>query len=69
MIQGRVKEGFFMSYMLTDWSDDQKIRVHRTILDLEEYCKKLPIEKQYEVIITIERLKSVLPDHYVTIYK
>jgi hypothetical protein len=58
-----------MVYIPREWTDAQIMEVHRTILELENYCRNLPIEKQHDVKSTIERLKSALPDHYNTINK
>jgi hypothetical protein len=47
-------------YVPREWPEDQRVRVRRTILDLEKHCRNLPEEQQAEVRGVIERLKSAL---------
>ena len=49
-----------MVYIPHEWPEDQRVRVCRTISDLEKYCRNLPEEQQDEVRGVIERLKSAL---------
>jgi hypothetical protein len=49
-----------MVYVPREWPEDQRVRVRRTILDLEKHCRNLPEEQQAEVRGVIERLKSAL---------
>jgi hypothetical protein len=49
-----------MVYIPREWPEDQRIRVRRTISDLEKYCRNLPEEQQDGVRGVIERLKSAL---------
>ena len=49
-----------MVYIPREWPQDQRVRVSRTISDLEKYCRNLPEEQQDKVRGVIERLKSAL---------
>jgi hypothetical protein len=49
-----------MVYIPREWPEDQRIRVRRTISDLEKYCINFPEEQQDAVRGVIERLKSAL---------
>jgi hypothetical protein len=51
---------FLIVYVPREWPEDQRVRVRRTILDLEKHCRNLPEEQQAEVRGVIERLKSAL---------
>ena len=49
-----------MVYVPREWPEDQRVRVGRTILDLEKHCRNLPEEQQDGVRGVIKRLKSAL---------